>query len=164
MKKIFSIVFILFFSSLFGGEQQNINTTALYINKITKSISNQLKKNKKFDIKSTTIVFQPIVNMSDNRSRTIVTQKIDENLLYSMSLEGFQVLDRKSFHKLHNKEIFSETILIATFTKYKDGIVINARIIDRQTALILSVAQVNVPKKVIRDIQRVYKKDGWFNK
>lgn len=166
MNTIISILFLSVFyivtaSPLHGSEF----ITPLYITKITKSISQQLSKNQKYSLKEKTLCVQTSLKNATLSYKNIeVLRKVDESLLYWMSLEGFRVLDSSTLQNFTQKASKSALVLLSSVTEYKNGIVINARIVDRQTAVIVSVAQVNVSRKIMRKIQRVHKKDGWFEK
>ena len=151
-----------------------------YVNRITSSIAEQLGQNKNFDnIEDTPIAILSIVDMNDFKKTSPIAKRISENLIHEMHVRGYTVVDYKAMSKIeidrNGDYVFSRAIkdlqnqrtivyaLSGTYTNYKDGIVINTRIIDIKTSIVLSTAQVFVPKKVLKSIDKLYRKNTWFS-
>lgn len=168
MNKIFFVLFVMTIfgiSSIFGyeGESKYVHNTATYIDKITKSIAKQLRNNKNFNsIKEKTIIIAHLVDIKDFKSILSITKRVDENLIYAMTKEGFKIIDRTSLKILGLKNITADCVLVSSFIRYKYEMVINSRIIDKKSGLVLSVAQVKVAKKVLKEVNRLYNKNRWF--
>lgn len=160
------VTIICITSSLFSFEEglTHINSASLYINMITKSISRQFKDNQKLNLEKENIITTPMVDIYAKNTRLAFTKKIDENLLYAMSMEGFSILDRTGLSPAQEASLQAKYLLVATFMMYKNDIVLNFRIVDKQTKQIVSVAQASIPKRIIKKIERFYKKDIWFSK
>jgi len=160
------IFFILFYIGIFGtysafgyeGESKNIHNTASYISKVAESIAKEFKKSKK------TIVITPIVSLNDFKTSLPVTKRVDEELIYAMSKEGFNIIDTSSLKMLGIKNTTSDYILVSTFIRYKYEMIINSRIVDRKSGLVISVAEAKLPRKIVKDVDRLYKKHSWFSK
>ena len=146
-----------------------------YVNRITSSIAEQLGQNKDFgNLQETPIAILSIVNMNDFKKTSPITKRISENLIHEMHVRGYKVVDYKAMSQIEIDEngdyVFSRAIkdlknqraityaLSGTYSNYKDGMAINCRIIDIQTSLVLSTAQVFVPRAVLKGIAKMYKK------
>ena len=152
-----------------------------YINRVTSSIAEQLGQNKDFeDIKETPIAIMSIVDMNDFKKTSPIAKRISENLIHEMHVRGYKVVDYKAMSKIeidnNGEYVFSRAIkdlknqrlisyaLSGTYTNYRDGMAINCRIIDIKTSVVLSTAQVFVPKKVLKSVNKLYNKNTWFSK
>ena len=87
-----------------------------------------------------------------------------------MQVRGYKVIDFKMMQKIKIDKkgdfLFSRDVeklrktlninyaLTGTYTEYKDGTVINARIINLKTQIVLSTGQVFIPKQTLRRISR----------
>ena len=151
-----------------------------YVNRIASSISEQLGQNKNFDnLSDTPIAIMSIVDMNDFKKTSPIAKRISENLIHEMHVRGYKVVDYKAMSKIeidsNGDYVFSRALkdlqnqrtivyaLSGTYTNYKDGMAINVRIIDIKTSIVLSTAQVFVPKKVIKSIDKMYSKNTWFS-
>ena len=188
-----SFILLIFLASLvYSGDfsyQNNVKTyndnvgrvnVAGYVNRIASSIAEQLGQNKNFDnIEDTPIAIMSIVDMNDFKKTSPIAKRISENLIHEMHVRGYKVIDYKAMCKIeidkNGDYVFSRAIadlqnqrtivyaLSGTYTNYKDGMAINIRIIDIKTSVVLSTAQVFVPKKVLKSINRMYTKNTWFS-
>ncbi len=178
-------------SLVYGGDfsyESNVKTykdnvgrvnVAGYVNRIASSIAEQLGQNKNFDnFEDTPIAIMSIVDMNDFKKTSPIAKRISENLIHEMHVRGYKVVDYKAMCKIeidkNGDYVFSRAIadlqnqrtivyaLSGTYTNYKDGMAINIRIIDIKTSIVLSTAQVFVPKKVLKSINRMYTKNTWF--
>jgi len=190
MKNIF-IVLCLFSSLIYGGDfsyKSNVKTyqdnvgrvnVAGYVNRIASSIAEQLGQNKNFDnFEDTPIAIMSIVDLNNFKKTSPIAKRISENLIHEMHVRGYKVVDYKAMCKIeidnNGDYVFSRAIadlqnqrsivyaLSGTYTNYKDGMAINIRIIDIKTSIVLSTAQVFVPKKVLKSINKMYTKNTWF--
>jgi TolB-like protein len=153
-------------SSLMAYEYESLyrDNTASYISKITKSIAKQYEASKNIALlQKKSIIITPSVDSSDRKTTLPITQRIDENLIYEMAQAGFHIVDYKSLNFLENLKRDAEYILVSTFTNYKHEMVINSRIIDKKTGLVYATAQVQVPRRVLKDVDKLYNKNSWFS-
>lgn len=138
-----------------------------YINRITSSIAEQLSQNKNFyDIKETPLAIMSIVDMNDFKKTSPITKKLSENLIHEMHVRGYKVVDYKAMSNIEIDEsgdyLFSRAIkdlknqrlisyaLSGTYSEYREGMVINCRIIDIESSIVLSTAQVFIPKRILK--------------
>ncbi len=150
-----------------------------YVNIIASSIAEQLSQNKDFgNLQETPIAILSIVDMNDFKKTSPITKRISENLIHEMHVRGYKVVDYKAMSQIeidkNGDYLFSRAIkdlknqrtityaLSGTYANYKDGMAINCRIIDIKTSLVLSTAQVFVPRKVLKSIDKMYTKNSWF--
>ena len=150
-----------------------------YVNTIASSIAQQLGQNKNFsNIEDTPIAIMSIVDMNDFKKTSPIAKRISENLIHEMHVRGYKVIDYKAMCSIeidaNGDYVFSRAIadlqnqrniayaLSGTYTTYKDGMAINVRIIDIKTSIVLSTAQVFVPKKVLKSINKMYTKNTWY--
>ena len=161
--------------------QDNVGkvNVAGYVNRIASSIAEQLGQNKDFaNLQETPIAILSIVDMNDFKKTSPIAKRISENLIHEMHVRGYKVVDYKAMSQIEIDQngdyVFSRAIkdlknqrmityaLSGTYANYKDGMAINCRIIDIKTSLVLSTAQVFVPRKVLKSIDKMYKKNSWF--
>lgn len=187
-----TLLLSLFITSLiYGGDfsyQSNVKTyqdnvgkvnVAGYVNRIASSIAEQLGQNKNFDnFEHTPIAIMSIVDMNNFKKTSPVAKRISENLIHELHVRGYKVVDYKAMSQIeidaNGDYVFSRAIkdlqnqrtivyaLSGTYTNYKDGMAVNVRIIDIKTSVVLSTAQVFVPKKVLKSIDKLYTKNTWF--
>jgi TolB-like protein len=190
MRTLLISLFIVSIS--FGGDfsyQSNVKTykdnvgrvnVAGYVNRIASSIAQQLGQNKNFDnFEDTPIAIMSVVDMNDFKKTSPIVKRISENLIHEMHVRGYKVVDYKAMCKIdidvNGDYVFSRAMedlqnqrtiiyaLTGTYSNYKDGMAINIRIIDIKTNIVLSTAQVFVPKKVLKNIDKMYTKNTWFS-
>ncbi len=152
-------------SEVMGYEYESLyrDNTASYINKITTSLAQQYAVSKNSTLlKEKNIIIMATVESSDRKTTLPITQRIDENLIYEMAQAGFHIVDDKTMHALGVAKIDAEYILVSTFTNYKSEMVINSRIIEKQTGLVYATAQIQVPRKVLKNVEKLYNKNSWF--
>jgi len=139
---------------------------SLYVNKISFKIAQELYANSiKEKRKKIPINILPIVNLYDSNKTTLATRKIDENLIYAMFVKGYKIIDNATINKinLNTKKRTSPCVLYSTYTNYKNGMLINSRIIDTNSNIIYSTSQVFVNKRELKSINKLYNKYGWFS-
>ena len=139
------------------------DNTASYISKITKDIVKQFKNsNNASSIEKGTIVVTPMVNINDFKETLPITNRIDENLIYELSINAFKVIDTRAMNTLGVREIPYDYLVISNFTNYRYEMVINSRIVDKKTGVVCASAQVQVPKKILKSVNKLYNKNSWF--
>lgn len=162
--------------------QSNVGrvNVAGYVNIIASSIAEQLGQNKNFDnFEDTPIAIMSIVDMNNFKKTSPIAKRISENLIHEMHVRGYKVIDYKAMCTIeidkNGDYLFSRAIkdlqnqrtityaLSGTYTNYKDGMAVNIRIIDIKSSIVLSTAQVFVPKKVLKSVNKIYTKSTWFS-
>ena len=139
---------------------------SMYVNKFSIKIAQELYKNStQKKIKSIPMSILPIVNLYDNNQTTLATKKIDENLIHEMFIRGYKIVDNKTLNKINanNEKRTAKCVLYSTYTNYKNGMLINSRIIDTNSSIVYSTAQVFLNKKELKSIDKLYNKYGWFS-
>lgn len=150
-----------------------------YLNQLFSSMTNQLVNNKDFqDIKRPTIATTSFVNLKDFAMTNEVSNLLSENLTHEMQIRGFKVIDYKLMGNIKitpegdfvfsrdvdqlKQKITVDYVLTGTYSSYKGGVLINARIIDMKTQIILSSAQILIPHYVMQHLNPYPKKIADF--
>lgn len=145
-----------------------------YINKLISSMTNQLVNNKDFnDIKNPAIAVTSFVNRRNFEVTSELSDLLSENLIHEIQVRGFKVMDFKLMEGIKvskdgdfifsrdvdklRKKINVDYVLTGTYSSYEKGTLINARIVDLKTQLILSTAQIMIPSYVSNHL-KVYPK------
>jgi len=143
------------------------SNAAGYINQIVGTIADQLAQNKDFkNIKDTPIAVTSIVNLENYRETDKVGNIIEENLIHEMQVRGFKVVDYKTMPTIkigkHGDYAFSRLlyelrkeqhinyVLAGTYTKYRNGVAVNCRLIDLKNNVVVSSAQTFIPGELLR--------------
>jgi hypothetical protein len=157
---------LVLFSSLNAYEQEMFyrDNAASYIAQITKSIVKQFNHSPYIaTLKKESLAALPMTDINQVKSTLPITKRIDESLLYELSYQNFKVIDLESVKRLGIKKSLNHYVLVSNFIKYKHEIVIYSKIIDKDTALVYAVAQVQVPRKILKDIDKLYNENSWFS-
>jgi len=167
IKILILLVWVLSFLSaeLLGQESESLyrDNTASYIRQVTKSIAKQYVSAKNSAIlKEKNMLIMATYESGDINKSLPITQRIDENLMYEMAQNGFKIIDSNTMKHLNLQEGNVSYILVSTYTNYKYEMVINSRIIDKKTGVVQASAQVQVPRKVLKDVEKLYNKNSWF--
>jgi len=175
MKKLLLAVFaiILLNANLSAGyykqESYTSGNDAGTVNKLVSALSNQLTQNKDFrDITNSSIAITSFVSLEDFKATSRLSNILSENLIHEMQVRGYKVVDFKAMEKIKVDQtgdfLFSRDVeklrktlkidfaLTGTYVKYRNGTVVNARIIDLKTHVVLSSAQVLIPRRVVNRI------------
>lgn len=162
---LFAFIVVFFSVALNAQECESLyrDNTASYINQLTKSIAKQYVNAKNSThLKEKNILIMATYESGDMNKSLPITQRIDENLMYEMAQNGFKIVDSNTMKYLNLPEVEIAYILVSTYTNYKYEMVINSRIIDKKTGVIQASAQVQVPRKVLKDVEKLYNKNSWF--
>jgi len=141
------------------------------LNQLMSTLSDQLTMNKNFrNVSDPVIAITSFVNLEDFSATTRLSNIMSENLIHEMQVRGYKVIDFKMMEKIkidakgdflfsRNVEKLRKTLninyaLTGTYTEYQDGTVINARIINLQSHIVLSTAQIFIPKHTLRQVFR----------
>jgi len=161
-----SICIIMLSMPLFSYEKELVfrDNAASYISQVTRSITAQFIQSDNYKlIKDKSIIITPMVSSEEYKITLPITRRIDENLAYEMSKKGFVIVDTNAMKILGVKDINATYIVVSSFTKYRYEMVINSRVVDVKNGKILGVAQVKVPRKILKEVERLYKKNSWFS-
>ena len=149
------------------------------VNRLVSNLSDQLTLNKDFkNIQKSTIAITSFVCLDNFKATSRLSNILSENLIHEMQVRGFKIIDFKTMQniKIDSKGdfLFSREVsklrtslnidyaLTGTYVEYKSGLVVNARIINLKNHIIVSSAQIFIPKRVARRIASVTAKTPVF--
>lgn len=178
MKKIFlAIITIVLLQTNVSAsnEVQYINSSnsdAGTINRLMSALSAQLTANKNFpNVQTSAIAITSFVSLDDLKSTSRLSNLISENLIHEMQVRGYKVIDFKTMDTIKinasgdflfsrdiaqlRKSLNIDYALTGTYVKYRTGTVINARIICLKTHVVLSSAQILIPRRVAKRLTGV---------
>jgi len=181
MKKfLLTIITIVLFQANVSAdnEVQFINSThsdAATMNQLMSALSTQLTANKNFpDVQSSAIAITSFVSLDDLESTSRISNLISESLIHEMQVRGYKVIDFKTMDSIKinatgdflfsrdvaklRKTLNIDYALTGTYVKYRTGTVVNARIICLKTHVVLSSAQILIPRRVAKRISGVKRK------
>ncbi|MBS1228397.1 MAG: hypothetical protein H6R17_1674 [Proteobacteria bacterium] len=149
-------------------------TASATLNQLTTFLANQLANNR--DIKNLSdsrIAVASFVNINNLDETNKLGMELAENMMHEMHVRGFGVVDFKTREALKVKTngdfVFSRDIgelrkqynihyfLSGTISRNVDGAVINARLVQADTSLVVSTAQGFLSS---RDLQRILSEQG----
>lgn len=146
-----------------------LESAAVIIDRTTRSLANQLFKNHDKVDRSKTIAIASIVSIDTFKNKTPIGNVISENLIYNLGQYGCKVIDYKTKGRItvtkDGDYVFTRDIrqlkidpkidylLSGTITKYKNGLLINIRIIEIDTNIVIASAQDYMPTEVMYDIR-----------
>jgi TolB-like protein len=165
----------MFQASVSANNVRYINTTnsdAGTVNQLVGALSDQLTQNKNFkDIEKAAIAVTSFVCLDDFKAKSRLSNILSENLIHEMQVRGYKVIDFKIMDTIQidaqgdflfsrdvaklRKSLNIDYALTGTYVKYKNGTVVNARIIDLKTHVVLSSAQILIPSRVEKRISSV---------
>lgn len=175
MKNLLKIIFTLlllqvslqakYLTYRYSGE-----STAATLNQLVSALSDQLTQNKNFiNIQDSSIAITSFVCLENFQANSRLSNILSENLIHEMQVRGYKIIDFKTMGNIQinrdgdflfsrditklTKELSVAYALTGTYTRYKDGTVVNARIIDLQTHVVLSSAQIFIPRKVVKRLE-----------
>lgn len=120
------------------------------IKDIVNSAIDKLLENRNItNIKNSSIAIASFVNLDDSDRRSHLGNVLSENMIHEMHLKGYLVVDYKT---LQSATIKTRYTLVGTFTKYKNSTLVNARIVDSKTKIVLSSTQFLISQRVVRQI------------
>ena len=179
--KLLSILMLMFIVSSVNAENNKWHSipTGEYVdginsagkfNRIISTIANQLTKNRNFlNISQNKIAITSFVSLNNLDETSVIGRMISENLIHEMQVRGYSIIDFKTMDNIKiekdgdyiftreieklRKEYFVNFVLSGTLTEYKDGIMVNARIINMKDHSVVSTAQVWISKRLIKRIK-----------
>jgi TolB-like protein len=168
MKKIVSTSFILIITLFFAACNQNTivipeekastSVTNLTLNNAILSLANQLSQNNKMLAKDTgTITLTSFVDLKKLNSTSQFGRVLGESLFSELFVRGFNITDfrgqnaisvnkngeffiTRNIEKL-DSEVSNTYILVGTYSKIDQNVMINARIIDNKTGKLITSAR-----------------------
>ena len=168
MNKFSIIIASIFISVFFSACNQNTiiipkekassNTVNLTLNEAILSLANQLSQNNKMNQRDTgTITLTSFVNLKKLNSTSQFGRVLGESLFSELFVRGFNVTDfrgqnaisvnetgeffiTRNIEKL-DSEVPNSYILVGTYSKIDQNVMINARILDNKTGKLISSAR-----------------------
>ncbi len=145
------------------------NNDAIAINRVVSSLSEQLTQNKNFEnIQNSAIAITSFVDLDNLKITSRLSNILSENLIHEMQVRGYKVIDFKTMEKIKidssgdflfsrdvtklRKELNINYALTGTYVRYRSATVVNARIIDLKTHVVLSSAQVLIPTRIVKRV------------
>jgi TolB-like protein len=169
MKKLFNLAAIIFSASIiFTGCNQNTivipkekaSTNIVYqtLNDAIISLANQLSKNNKLLKSDTgTITLTSFVDLAQLNKTSQFGRVVSESLFSELFIRGFNVTDFRGQHAISvngtgeffitrdisklSSEVPNTYIVVGTYSRIDQNIIINARILDNKTGKIISSAR-----------------------
>ena len=161
-----------------NNEVQYINSShsdAASMNQLMSALSTQLTANKNFvDVQNSAIAITSFVSLDDLQSTSRISNLISESLIHEMQVRGYKVIDFKTMDNIKinasgdflfsrdvaklRKTLNIDYALTGTYVKYRTGTVVNARIICLKTHVVLSSAQILIPRRVAKRISGIKRK------
>lgn len=140
-------------------EKASTNEVHYTINDAILSLSNQLSKNNMISLKDTgTITVTSFVNLQQLNKTSQFGQVIGESLFSELFVRGFNVSDFRGQNSITinasgefyisrditklQSEVSNTYILVGTYSKIDQNVIINARILDNHTGKIVSSGRV----------------------
>ena len=171
---------ILYGESLGYYDSTTQNNASKHIKDIAHIIAQQLNRSKNSPyIKTKTLAILSIVDIEDYKKTSELGKRISENLIYEMQNLDFTILDYKATSSItidkRGEYLFSRAIkdlkkqrrvtyaLSGTYTRYKDSLSINCRIINITTSIVVATANISIPKSIVRKIERRKKREDWYD-
>ena len=147
---------------------------ATELNNIAKFLSNQLTLNKEIkNVSNVTMAITSFVDVTDLKSTNKLGIMLSETLIHDMQIRGYKVIDYKTMDtvKINRKGDFTfsrnileltrnhdvQYFLTGTLTGLKNGIIVNARLINSKTKIVISTAQAFIPTYFVRNLLSEYK-------
>jgi TolB-like protein len=174
MKKLF-LASMVAASTLFADTyviQNRPTDDAVYvatiINNTAKTLAEQLTINKDYSNIKTPIGIASFVCLDNYNNAERFGNILSENLVHEMQVQGYRVIDFKTKDSIrvdangdfvlsrNAKELSSVAtinfVITGTITRYKGGVMINARMIQLGTNVVMSTAQAFVDRDVYADV------------
>lgn len=149
-------------------------TASATLNQVSTFLANQLANNRDLkNVSDSRIAVASFVNLDNLEETNKLGMELAENMMHEMHVRGFGVVDFKMRETLKVRTngdfVFSRDInelkkqynihyfLSGTISRNVDGAVINARLVQADTSLIVSTAQGFLAN---RDLQRILSEQG----
>lgn len=143
------------------------------LNKLATFIAEQLTHNRDLiNLKESRVAITSFVDLESLRETDKIGLSLSELLIHKLQLSGFKIVDFKAMNSINvaanGDHVFSRNpaelknefnihyFLTGTLTKSRDGIVVNARLLDTKTLLVVSSAQAFIPLRDVRRLMNEY--------
>jgi TolB-like protein len=155
------------------GQRPSKHYSASRMNKVVRFLAQQLVKNS--DVKNMDngkMAVASFVDLEHYGKAGKLGKMLSENLVHDMQIRGFNVIDFKTMPTIEigkgGDYVFSTDVnklqrnheinyvLSGTYTKYHDGVMVNARLLELKDKKVKSTAQAFIPNKDLKLILDVY--------
>ncbi len=121
------------------------------IKRLVSSLSVQLTRSENsIKIRNLNMSIDSFSHLNTSKKDSRFSDILRENLIYEMQIRDYKIVDIKSTDKTN--KIAVEYVLIGTYSTYRSSTVVNARIVELKTGMILSTAQVLIPSRVVKKL------------
>lgn len=185
MKHIITIVLIALFAVSASAGQRSTHMPVVHyidnhsydagvVNQLVSALSDQLTQNRDFSDLQGPIAITSIVSMDNVEKTSRLGNIVSESLIHEMQVRGYKVIDYKTMDEIEvGKEgdfIFSRVVeklrskhnvdyvLSGTCVHFREGIAINARIIDLKTHVVVSTGQIFINSHILKRLLKQDKK------
>lgn len=171
MKKLISLIFlsitILGFSAcsqnnIFKSNTDTSDKAQTYKQSVDTLVDRLLQNT--IITKSDKISLTSVVNLNDKSKETYFGKRLGQSIYDSLKSKGYSIVDvrntktvkidekramfvTKNSSFINKKEIENSYILVTTYSKYVEGILVNARILDYQNGKVLARARTVISEK-----------------
>ncbi len=156
-----------------GEFRLNAANAAGNLNKLATFLTDQLTHNRdQISIKDSRVAVTSFVNLDNLRETNKIGAALAELLMHKLQISGFKVVDFKATGMIvvspSGDYVFSRNpadlrneynihyFLSGTLTKTQEGVVVNARLIDAKSSLVVSSAQGFIPSRDARKLLNEY--------
>ena len=139
-------------------------TASSSLNQVVSFLANQLANNRNlYSVSDSRVAVGSFVSLTSVEETDKLGLALAENLMHEMHVRGFGVVDFKTREYMRVRQggdfVFSREVselrkqynihyfLAGTFTRNADGVVINARMIQADTGLVVSTGQAFLPNR-----------------
>lgn len=168
MGKLFLVLTILLNLSLNAYQYKK---DVLQADKLVTMLVNEFLKSSDFQaLQNDTLAVSSFVPLNDFKESKKLSNILGENFIHRLQKLGYTIVDYKRVENyygaaqenyLFNNELTKlknnfniNYILTGTYIRYKSGLVINARVIDLKSYVVVSSVQIFVSKYIINNILR----------
>jgi TolB-like protein len=123
----------------------SINTDT--IEQIVVKLSNQLEKNNQVkNLKNSNLSISPFVYLNKTKDNSRFPKVLHDSLVHEMQKRAYKIFNNKK--NISMKGI--DFILIGDYVKLNKGMLINAKIVNAKTNIIISTAQILIPSRELK--------------
>jgi TolB-like protein len=147
--------------------------SASRMNKVVRFLAQQLVRNSDVkNIDDSKMAVASFVDLEHYGKAGKLGKMLSENLVHDMQIRGFNVIDFKTMPTIEvgseGDFVFSKDVkklqqnheinfvLSGTYTKYHDGVMVNARMLSLKDKKVKSTAQAFIPNKDLKSILDIY--------
>ncbi|MBT7478604.1 MAG: hypothetical protein HN661_03685 [Gammaproteobacteria bacterium] len=148
------------------------------INEYTQYLAEQISLNRDtYNVSNNPVAITSFVNLENLKHTNKLGELLADNMIHEMQIRGFKVTDFKSMPAIQISELGDfirsrevkelrshhniNLVLSGTYTNHQSGVIVNARMIDIGSGMVVSTAQTNIPKEIATAIFGNYNPQEW---